>query len=110
MVALTKKDLRNYKVFDCGYCTIQNLEKAEILTQIGTNSGIYGWNWTAYRVNGTDCVLLNSYRNGLQQWHKNFVSVREDLERIDAKSVHFWKKSDDEKAEILKELQNLLNG
>lgn len=106
---LTRKDLKKYKVFACGYATIPNLEKSDILTEIGTNSGVYGWNWTAYLVNGTNCVFLNSYRNTLHEWFDNFVNVREELEKIEADSQDFWKKSDSEKADLLKRLQNLLN-
>lgn len=108
MPTLTRKDLQRFKVLDTGYCTVQNLIRTELVEMIGTNCGIYGWNWSAYRVKGTDCVILDSYRNGLAQWFKNFQAVRSELEDIDRRCVKLWAKSEEEKAEILKDLQKLL--
>lgn len=108
MPTLTIKDLQRFKVLDTGYGTVQNLIRTELVEMIGTNCGVYGWNWSAYRVKGTDCVILNSYRNGLSQWFKNFQAVRSELEDIDRRCVKLWAKSEEEKAEILKDLQKLL--
>ena len=106
---LTKQDLKGFKVFDTGYCTVQNIIRSDLVEEIGKNSGVYGWNWSAYRVKGTNAIILDSYRNGLRQWFKNFEAVRSELEEIDRQCVKLWAKSEEEKAQILKDLQNLLN-
>lgn len=105
---LTRSDLRRYRVFDSGYCTLQNLIKTNLVEEIGKNTGVYGWNWTAYRVIGTNAVILDSYRNGLKQWFKNFSDVRSELEEIDSRCVKLYAKSEQEKAQILEDLQNVL--
>lgn len=108
MRTLSKKDLKGFKVLDTGYCTLQNLIRSDLVTVLGSNSGVYGWNWTAYLVKGTNTVILDSYRNGLRKWFDNFSAIRSELEDIDRRCVKLWAKSEEEKAEILKELQDLL--
>lgn len=105
---LSKKDLSGFNVLDTGYCTLQNLIRTELVEMIGTNCGVYGWNWSAYRVKGTNTVILDSYRNGLRKWFNNFMAIRSELEDIDRRCEKLWAKSEEEKAEILKDLQNLL--
>ncbi len=108
MKDLNKKDLQRFTVYDSGYCTLQNLIRSDLVEEIGKNTGIYGWNWSAYRVKGTNAVILDSYRNGLKKWFENFSSVRSELEEIDRQCVKLWVKTEEEKAQILKDLQNLL--
>lgn len=105
---LSRKDLDGFNVLDTGYCTLPNLIRSELVEQVGTNSGVYGWNWTAYRVNGTNTIILDSYRNGLQKWFDNFLAIRSELEEIDRRCVKLWAKSEGEKAQILQNLQQLL--
>lgn len=105
---LSRKDLQGFTVYDTGYCTVQNLVRSDLVEEIGKNSGVYGWNWSAYRVKGTNAIILDSYRNGLRQWFKNFEAVRSELEEIDRQCVKLWAKNEEEKAQILKDLQNLL--
>lgn len=33
------------------------------LLKLGYNSGVYGWNWTAYLDTGTDTLYVSYYRN-----------------------------------------------
>ena len=33
------------------------------LKLIGTNSGVYGWNWSLYYYSETDTAYISSYRN-----------------------------------------------
>lgn len=58
---LTRKDIldRFYyeKIFNLANC----LEIKRYLQEIGSNAGIYGWNWSAY-VFGGFCII-DSYRN-----------------------------------------------
>lgn len=109
MGKLTRKDLKFFKVFNTGYGTIQNIARSELVEKLGYNCGLYGWNWTAYRVKGTNTVLLDSYRNGLAEWFDNFSAIRSQLEELDQRCNYMYKKTDEEKAAILKELQDLLN-
>ena len=47
-----------------GYCCYQddNISKYD-LKEIGYNSGVYGWNWTAYLYTKTDTLYISCYRN-----------------------------------------------
>lgn len=108
MRTLTKKDLKGFKVLDTGYCTLQNLIRSDLVMALGSNSGVYGWNWSAYLVKGTNTVILDSYRNGLWKWFDNFMAIRSELEDIDKRCQKLWAKSEEEKAQILKDLQKLL--
>lgn len=105
---LSRKDLQGYTVYDTGYGTVQNIVRSELVEEIGNNSGVYGWNWTAYRVKGTNAIILDSYRNGLRKWFDNFLKVRDPLWDIDRLCAQMWNKTEEEKAQILKDLQNLL--
>lgn len=31
--------------------------------KIGSNSGVYGWNWTLYKVQGNDAGIISGYRS-----------------------------------------------
>lgn len=59
---LTRKDLYNYgaRVYYVGYCDAQFLLKGH--DRIGANSGVYGWNWSAYRP-AHDIIINTGYRN-----------------------------------------------
>lgn len=56
--------LRNGAEYKRGYCCYQDdgVPKYE-LTEIGYNSGIYGWNWTLYYYPVTNTYYLSDYRN-----------------------------------------------
>ena len=60
---LKRKDLYNLngRVYRVGYCGAQNL-LAYTDCEIGSNSGVYGWNWTAYKP-AHDIVICTGYRN-----------------------------------------------
>ena len=63
MLKLTRKNLyeTGARVFAVGYCGAQNL-LAYTDCEIGRNSGVYGWNWTAYKP-AHDIVICTGYRN-----------------------------------------------
>lgn len=47
-----------------GYCCYQDAGKSIYkLINLGSNSGIYGWNWTAYLDPETDTLYISDYRN-----------------------------------------------
>ena len=48
-----------------GYCCYQEDNKAPYtdLKLIGTNLGVYGWNWTLYYDPKTDTAYISDYRN-----------------------------------------------
>ena len=63
---LTKKDLYNLGdvVYYVHYCDLQHSLSA--FENIGTNYGVYGWNWTAYLFTtgaGKRVIINTGYRN-----------------------------------------------
>lgn len=73
-IKLTRKyvaETYGTKTRSVGYCELQRtltvLESRGAVTKLGYNSGIYGWNWTAYLIQGTDkredVILVTGYRN-----------------------------------------------
>lgn len=73
-IKLTRKDVaetHGTKTRSVGYCELQRtltvLEARVAVTKLGYNSGLYGWNWTAYLIQGTDkredVILVTGYRN-----------------------------------------------
>ena len=73
-IKLTRKDVAETygtKTRSVGYCELQKtlsvLEARGMVTKLGYNSGLYGWNWTAYLIKGTekreDVILVTGYRN-----------------------------------------------
>lgn len=69
MKKTTRDELRRwYNWFDhckIGYCCEQNIpgkSKCD-LEVLGYNSGVYGWNWTAYADFETSTMYISCYRN-----------------------------------------------
>ena len=73
-IKLTRKDVAETygtKTRSVGYCELQRtltvLEARGLVTKLGYNSGIFGWNWAAYLIKGTDkrenVILVTGYRN-----------------------------------------------
>lgn len=59
---LTRKDVTNMYggyVFRCGYCDLHYIMNG--VERTGYNSGIYGWNWDCFTVNGV--AITTGYRN-----------------------------------------------
>ncbi len=50
---------RNAKIYICGYCELQTLEK--YCYKIGFNSGCYGWNYNVYSLPDGN-ILVTGYR------------------------------------------------
>ena len=64
----TRKDLvRWYDSFEhckVGYCCMwDNGKSLSNLVKLGYNSGVYGWNWTAYADIATNTLYIDCYRN-----------------------------------------------
>ena len=64
----TIKDLKRwYDAIDhckIGYCCVQDDGKSKYdLIKLGYNSGVYGWNWTAYHDPATNTLYIDCYRN-----------------------------------------------
>lgn len=64
----TIKDLARWhqSVKHCkvGYCCYQDDGKSRSdLITLGSNSGVYGWNWTAYLDPQTSTMYVSNYRN-----------------------------------------------
>lgn len=65
---MTKKELKNMglKICSAGYCELQTALHAENVSEIGSGSGVYGWNWSAYLVpttNGAPVIVCTGYRD-----------------------------------------------
>ena len=65
MKNMTRKEMKAF-INTCanvvkGYCSHYNA-KDELKT-IGTNYGVYGWNWTLYYEPTTDTAYVDGYRN-----------------------------------------------
>ncbi|WP_276691317.1 hypothetical protein [Acidaminococcus massiliensis] len=60
---LTRKDVENESgsVFIAPYCSIHVAERH--MVAIGHNNGIYGWNWTAYKVPDCAATVVTGYRS-----------------------------------------------
>lgn len=64
----TNKDLRNwyYSADHCeiGYTCEYNAPRGkDSLLKLGYNSGVYGWNWTAYLDTAENKLYISCYRN-----------------------------------------------
>lgn len=67
---MTRKELKAF-VSTCanvkkGYCCLQDdghNKYEETIKKIGTNCGVYGWNWTLYYNTATDTAYIDGYRN-----------------------------------------------
>lgn len=65
---MTKKELKNmgFKICRASYCELQTALHAENVSKIGSGSGVYGWNWSAYLVpttNGAPVIVCTGYRD-----------------------------------------------
>lgn len=62
MFKCTRKDINGMyrNVYKVGYCDLQTLLRN--VREVGYNSGVYGWNWTAYELDA-DTVIVTGYRN-----------------------------------------------
>lgn len=79
---MTRKDCYTFglPVYQTGYCNIQSASKA--LVYLGSNSGIYGWNWDAFLVPGV-AVITTGYRNLTGE-------LLEDSTNVDADARDIW--------------------
>ena len=61
-IEMTRKKLKHMfkHVFYVKYCVLQTLLNDE--EEIGYNSGLYGWNWSAYAID-RDVAINTGYRN-----------------------------------------------
>lgn len=62
MLKLTRKNLYEVggRVYRVGYCGAENL--LNCTDKIGSNGGVYGWNWSAYRP-ANDITICTGYRS-----------------------------------------------
>lgn len=66
---MTRKELNEIKRWcECygwkirtGYCCHQ--DSNDTLIKIGTNFGVYGWNWDAYIAPNAKILFIDGYRN-----------------------------------------------
>ena len=80
---ITKREL-NQKfsyIIRGGYCEFQTLCRAAGVREVGSASGLYGWNWTAYEFEtseGVPIIVCTGYRDmtgerltGLEKYEQN---------------------------------------
>ena len=62
---MTRKEAYNYVIISANdNTTISALESANLIKKIGYNSGVYGWNWSAYIYkNNMDIIFIEGYRH-----------------------------------------------
>lgn len=62
---MTRKETHNYIIINANdNTTISALESAHLIKKIGYNSGVYGWNWSAYLYkNNMDIIFIEGYRS-----------------------------------------------
>mgnify|MGYP003275670318 CR=1 FL=1 len=60
---MTRKDVEKESgiIFIAPYCGVQIAES--YMVRIGTNSGMYGWNWSAYKVPECAATIVTGYRS-----------------------------------------------
>lgn len=62
---MTKNELK--KMMEIGYrvfhTSVGETALVSIAHKIGDNCGLYGWNWTAYRLGSSNVIILIAYRN-----------------------------------------------
>ena len=105
-VEITRKQLHYMfkHVFYVGYCDLQSLLSDDI--KIGYNSGVYGWNWSAYAINW-ETVINTGYRNMTgRRIPYDLVRRYEQLGRM-ASEKYTWRESDKLK-DIKRKLLNRL--
>lgn len=64
MRKMTRKDINHLKdmgfnIYHIAYCEAQNLLKP--YERIGYNTGVYGWNWSVYRIGNN--IIVTGYRH-----------------------------------------------
>ena len=87
---MTKKELQNRygRIIRVGYCDLQYVCKSYPAFEIGYNSGVYGWNWTAYELRHSDgrtVAICTGYRSltgenvkGISQFNDKAREVAND--------------------------------
>lgn len=85
---MTKKELKNMglKICRAGYCELQTvLAHSGNVVKLGSGSGVYGWNWSAYAVptsDGGHVIVCTGYRDlvgervdGIAQFEENARAI-----------------------------------
>lgn len=94
---VTRNQIRaNYsRILYCGYCAMSHLLLRE--KPIAYNSGLYGWNYDAYEIDGT--IILTGYKNMFGM----YINPIEEEKQAQA----IWENrtlTDTQKEEMVKEL------
>lgn len=118
---LTKKDLRNHfdYIIKAGYCEYQTLigQNYKVFSNYGFGSGIYGWNWTAFKFYTPKCrrvVICTGYRDmigenikGIEKFEQkandisyNFDISYEDRQKQQEENVQEFLKFIDEQIDL----------
>lgn len=84
---MTKKELKNMglKICRAGYCELQTALNAANVSKIGSGSGLYGWNWSAYLVptsDGAPVIVCTGYRDLVGERVDNVGQFEENARAI----------------------------
>lgn len=87
---MTRRELKERftHILNGGYCSHYKFENNErfVIDKIGSNAGVYGWNWSAYYIydkkNDFRFILLDSYRNAFTYWLRDGKNLLAEYEQI----------------------------
>ena len=105
---MTKKELKNMglKICRAGYCELQTALNAENVSKIGSGSGLYGWNWSAYLVpttNGAPVIICTGYRDLCGERVDGVAQFEEKARAISDNYDLKWEERRDKIESLLKE-------
>lgn len=102
---MTKNDLKKRIIF---HTTVNNTAMVSVAEKLGENVGLYGWNWTAYRLfssDGKEVIILIAYRNtvglpipkGVEEWYNerhshigDYNGMKTLMSALADKLVNIW--------------------
>ena len=102
---VTKNEINKNSMVALGYCQCQEiLDLFAYDYKIGCNTGIYGWNYDLYRINGIDVVA--GYNVPYEKYNnkeiKNKLIALENRVRSEKDSFNTYKKYKERFLEIFK--------
>ena len=104
---MTKKELKNRygRIVRVSYCDLQYICKSYPAFEIGYNSGVYGWNWTAYELRHSDgraVAVCTGYRSLTGETVKGIAHFNDKAREV----ANDWATSYDEKKKLY---QNIID-
>lgn len=100
---ITRNDIKTFNTrLSIPYATLQSL--LSYIEPIGYNSGVYGWNFDCYDINGV--LLMTGYRTIGQTVDRSIIKKYEkQADLLDSQNISY----EDRKKEALKLLNDFIN-